>query len=241
MVKEAATVWGSQVGRDSFASCCCALRCEINVRWLPRIAAQPTDAFTAGCPKPQVPGHALGACKEAINKAAADALIAYRTHCAAASSSGQLILPEALKLLPVSGLRGVHCLLVAGCACGWCGCKAKFKQPAWTAAFAYGMHIAGMGRWRTSNLRPSAQPHPSSPSPPHPPQLYTLALSKHAVFRTDTRPDVRAAAMWRMLSLPVHRAVPLVYARMVPLHGLLERPQVRRGGGGGCSCGCVGW
>lgn len=103
----------------------------------------------------QVPGHALGACKEAINKAAADALVAYRTHCAAASSSGQLILPEALKLLP----------------------------------------------------------------------LYTLALSKHAVFRTDTRPDVRAAAMWHMLSLPVQRAVPLVYARMVPLHGLLERPQ----------------
>ncbi|EFN54381.1 hypothetical protein CHLNCDRAFT_58279 [Chlorella variabilis] len=102
-----------------------------------------------------VPGHALGACKEAINKAAADALLAYRTHCAAASSSGQLILPEALKLLP----------------------------------------------------------------------LYTLALSKAPVFRTDVRPDVRAAAMWRLLSLPAHKAVPLVYARMLPLHTLLERPE----------------
>ena len=61
-----------------------------------------------------MPGHALGACKEAINKAAADALLAYRTHCAAASSSGQLILPEALKLLPV-GAQGAGwgtCLVV---------------------------------------------------------------------------------------------------------------------------------
>lgn len=106
---------------------------------------------------PQVPGHALGACKEAINKAAGDALLAYRTHCAAASSSGQLILPEALKLLP----------------------------------------------------------------------LYTLALSKHTVFRADSRPDVRAAAMWRLLSLPAHKAVPLLYARMVRLDGLLDRPEVR--------------
>ncbi|PSC68317.1 transport Sec24-like protein [Micractinium conductrix] len=102
----------------------------------------------------QVPGHALGACKEAITKAAADALLAYRTHCAAASSSGQLILPEALKLLP----------------------------------------------------------------------LYTLALTKAPVFRCDCRPDVRAAQMWRLLALPAHRAVPLLYARMVSLHTLLERP-----------------
>lgn len=103
----------------------------------------------------QVPGHALGACKEAINKATTDALLAYRTYCAAASSSGQLILPEALKLLP----------------------------------------------------------------------LYTLALSKAPVFRVDSRPDVRAAAMWRLLSLPAHKAIPLLYARMVPLIGLMDRPQ----------------
>lgn len=119
-----------------------------------------------------MPGHALGACKEAINKAAADALLAYRTHCAAASSSGQLILPEALKLLP----------------------------------------------------------------------LYTLALSKHAVFRTDSRPDVRAAAMWRLLSLPAHKAVPLLYARMVRLDGLLDRPQVRRDMGAGWGvAAAAGW
>jgi hypothetical protein len=114
------------------------------------------DSWSASHDCMQVPGHALGACKEAINKAASDALLAYRTHCAAASSSGQLILPEALKLLP----------------------------------------------------------------------LYTLALSKAAVFRTDSRPDVRAAAMWRLLSLPAHKAMPLVYGRMLPLHNLLERPKV---------------
>lgn len=111
---------------------------------------------------PQVPGHALGACKEAINKAAADALLAYRTHCASASSSGQLILPEALKLLP----------------------------------------------------------------------LYTLALSKSTVFRTDARPDARAAAMWQLLSLPAHKVVALIYPRMVALHTLLDRPAVRRRGRG---------
>ncbi|GAB4822012.1 hypothetical protein N2152v2_009058 [Parachlorella kessleri] len=49
----------------------------------------------------QIPGHALGACKEAITKSATDALHAYRKQCASASSSGQLILPEALKLLPL--------------------------------------------------------------------------------------------------------------------------------------------
>lgn len=52
----------------------------------------------------QIPGHALGACKEAINKSATDALHAYRKQCANASSSGQLILPEALKLLPLYSL-----------------------------------------------------------------------------------------------------------------------------------------
>ena len=114
--------------------------------------APPTTTTTTT--SAQVPGHALGACKEAITKAAADALLAYRTHCAAASSSGQLILPEALKLLP----------------------------------------------------------------------LYTLALTKAPVFRCDCRPDVRAAQMWRLLALPAHRAVPLLYARMVSLHTLLERP-----------------
>jgi hypothetical protein len=112
-----------------------------------------------------VPGHALGACKEAINKATTDALLAYRTYCAAASSSGQLILPEALKLLP----------------------------------------------------------------------LYTLALSKAPVFRADSRPDVRAAAMWRLLSLPAHKAIPLLYARMVPLIGLMDRPQVCGAGGVPCA------
>jgi protein transport protein SEC24 len=49
----------------------------------------------------QIPNHSLGACKETMNRAAADALLAYRRHCASASSSGQLILPEALKLLPL--------------------------------------------------------------------------------------------------------------------------------------------
>lgn len=119
---------------------------------------QPSHGPSLLLPPPslQVPGHALGACKEAISKATADALLAYRTHCAAASSSGQLILPEALKLLP----------------------------------------------------------------------LYSLALSKSTVFRNDVRPDVRAAAMWHLLSLPAHKAVPFIYPRFVALHTLLDRPAV---------------
>lgn len=78
-----------------------------------RFASMHSRLFTLPAPPchPQVPGHALGACKEAINKAAADALVAYRTHCAAASSSGQLILPEALKLLPVGCGAGLSCMV----------------------------------------------------------------------------------------------------------------------------------
>jgi protein transport protein SEC24 len=36
-----------------------------------------------------------------VHKAVADTLFAYRRHCAQAANPGQLILPEALKLLPL--------------------------------------------------------------------------------------------------------------------------------------------
>ena len=39
--------------------------------------------------------------KDGIEKAAVNVLHAYRRHCASASNPGQLILPEALKLMPL--------------------------------------------------------------------------------------------------------------------------------------------
>ncbi|KAG7669916.1 hypothetical protein KSW81_008060 [Nannochloris sp. 'desiccata'] len=52
----------------------------------------------------QVPGRTIAACRDVIIKAAVDTLVAYRKHVATASSSGQLILPESLKLLPLYSL-----------------------------------------------------------------------------------------------------------------------------------------
>jgi protein transport protein SEC24 len=52
----------------------------------------------------QVAGRQLAACKEALQKASVDILAAYRKQCAAGSPSGQLILPESLKLLPLRTL-----------------------------------------------------------------------------------------------------------------------------------------
>jgi Sec23/Sec24 helical domain len=40
-------------------------------------------------------------CIHQVHKAVADTLFAYRRHCAQAANPGQLILPEALKLLPL--------------------------------------------------------------------------------------------------------------------------------------------
>ena len=49
----------------------------------------------------QVPGGKLGAIREQAYKTAVDVLSTYRTKCASASATGQLILPESLKLLPL--------------------------------------------------------------------------------------------------------------------------------------------
>jgi protein transport protein SEC24 len=52
----------------------------------------------------QLPGRTIAACRDVVIKAAVDTLVAYRKHVATASSSGQLILPESLKLLPLYSL-----------------------------------------------------------------------------------------------------------------------------------------
>lgn len=52
----------------------------------------------------QVPGGKLGTIKELAYKNAVDVLYTYRSKCASASASGQLILPESLKLLPLYAL-----------------------------------------------------------------------------------------------------------------------------------------
>lgn len=139
------------------------------------------------------------------------------------------------------GLVGAHAWLSA-----WCAHCAEPRQL-WHAAIKSDQQACTLAsRVAHQACTPTLAflPLTALIRPAHPLQLYTLSLTKHVVFRTDTRPDVRAAAMWRMLSLPVQRAVPLVYARMVPLHGLLERPQVRWGGRacrGVCAWLVVAW
>ncbi len=46
----------------------------------------------------------LGACREMVSSAVVATLYAYRRYCASSSSAVQLILPEALKLLPLYAL-----------------------------------------------------------------------------------------------------------------------------------------
>jgi len=58
-----------------------------------------------------MPGKSLASLKDIINKAVSATLLAYRKHCATSSSSGQLILPESLKLMPLFclGLMKLPC------------------------------------------------------------------------------------------------------------------------------------
>ena len=48
-----------------------------------------------------LPAGSLQAARDAVDQAAISVLHTYRRHCATASNPGQLILPEALKLLPL--------------------------------------------------------------------------------------------------------------------------------------------
>ena len=69
----------------------------------------------------------LGACRELVSAAVVATLYAYRRYCASSSSAVQLILPEALKLLPLyalSLLKGAGLKVCGGVGvrgCGGCG------------------------------------------------------------------------------------------------------------------------
>jgi len=58
----------------------------------------------------KLPGGDLKVVREQVLKLCTDVLHAYRKHCASTSSSGQLILPEALKLLPLYTLALQKCV-----------------------------------------------------------------------------------------------------------------------------------
>ena len=57
----------------------------------------------------QMPGKPLMASKDLITNACVNTLYTYRRYCTNNVSSGQLILPEALKLLPVYSLALLKC------------------------------------------------------------------------------------------------------------------------------------
>ena len=61
-----------------------------------------------------LPTGTLAGARESATAAAVNVLHAYRRHCATASNPGQLILPEALKLLPL------YILALEKCSCLRC-------------------------------------------------------------------------------------------------------------------------
>lgn len=93
----------------------------------------------------------LGTCRELVTSTCVATLHSYRKYCASSSSAVQLILPEALKLLP----------------------------------------------------------------------LYALSLLKSSGLKDNVKPDERAAWICHMGCLPPSRVGPLLYPRLLPLHGLL--------------------
>lgn len=66
-------------------------------------------------------------------------------------------------------------------------------------------------------------------------------------LRVDAKLDVRAVWMARLAAVPAQAIVPLIYPRLLPLHNLLERPEVCREcdqagqGGEGGGKGMRGW
>ena len=57
----------------------------------------------------QVPGGTLTTVRSNVAGAVVDTLAAYRRHCTNATAQGQLILPEALKLLPLYSMALTKC------------------------------------------------------------------------------------------------------------------------------------
>lgn len=67
-----------------------------------------------------LPGSTLTAARDAVTKTCVDMLAAYRKHCASTSPSGQLILPESLKLLPLYALGLIKSGLLRCCSAHTC-------------------------------------------------------------------------------------------------------------------------
>lgn len=59
------------------------------------------------------------------------------------------------------------------------------------------------------------------------------SLISQCSCRVSTRPDVRAAWLARLVTLPVNRVLPLLYPRLLPLHRVLADPAGFGNEGGG--------
>jgi Sec23/Sec24 helical domain len=71
-------------------------------------------------------------CNAQVHKAVADTLFAYRRHCAQSANPGQLILPEALKLLPL------YCLALTKFPAFRCGLRdCPLRLCRFTSAYAH--------------------------------------------------------------------------------------------------------
>ena len=60
--------------------------------------------FLARMAASQIPSAPLSMCRDQISRGCINTLFAYRKHCTTSPATGQLILPQALKLLPAFSL-----------------------------------------------------------------------------------------------------------------------------------------
>ena len=141
-----------------------------------------------------LPGGTLAAARDATTANTITTLAAYRKHCASNSSAVQLILPEALKLLPLYALALLKGPPLRVRRCGeWQGAR---------VALSYGWLPLSLSR-APGGARRALFPPCSS-------------------LQEGVKPDDRSLWISQMMSLPAARISPLMYPRLLPLRKTLE-------------------
>ena len=169
-------------------------------------------AVTARRMAAALPAGTLIAARESVTAATVNILHSYRRHCATASNPGQLILPEALKLLPL------YALALEKSPCLRC-------DP--SICRSYVQHICAMtmlverriGSQLVQRLWVVMIMPFDTVSRERTTQLNACRATQLAVcIRVETQHDARATALFRLESLPIRATVPLLHARLIALH-----------------------
>jgi len=140
-----------------------------------------------------------------LNGNVVDALFKYRAHCSAQSPRGQLILPEALKTLPVYTL-------------GMLKHPALFENRPQSLPQAMAVQMAQPPPQNTP-ISPTRSPGNRNYSPSASPRSNNTAglspaAAAHYLSRVVVRGNERAFELQRMLSLPVQELINSIYPRV---------------------------